>query len=130
MLRIRPEPRISPAPGRSTWLDNPTSIINLGVAFGSTPKFGFDGTISGQINGAAAAKFDFSTAGGSAAPSLTNAFSPPGEFSLYGNSPVSGTTANLCASDSACKFSANFTAGGLGKNTEASLHGERGARHR
>lgn len=98
-------------PGGARSFDNSTTLINLGVAFGSAPKYGFDGKISGQINGAAAAEFSFTTPGGSAAPSAA-AFVFPDNFQLYGNTPVTGSTANLCASDAACKFSANFIAGG------------------
>jgi hypothetical protein len=104
-------------PGGARSFDDPVTVINLGVSFGSTPKFGFDGIISGQINGADPASFSFSTSGGSANPSLTNTSLTKGDLSLYGNAPLSAVTANLCASTAACKMAANFISGGAGAAT-------------
>ena len=48
-----------------------TLALNLGVLFGSTPKFGYDGTLAITAGGADS-QIAFSTAGGYANPSLTN----------------------------------------------------------
>ena len=104
-------------PGGARSFDNSTTALTLGVAFGSSPKFGFDGKISGSINNASPAQFSFTTPGGSAAPSLTSVANSPGNLSLFAVVPVTGSTTNLCASDAACKFSANFIAGGYAAST-------------
>ena len=92
--------------------------INLGVTFGSAPKFGFNGLVS--LN---SGSFGFSTAGGAAAPSLTNVFTPTGEIDLYGTAPLTSLTGGLCASMTTCKVNANFAGGGAGVATFGVAYG-------
>lgn len=98
-------------PGGARSFDDPVTVINLGVSFGSAPKFGFDGIISGQVNGTAPASVSFSTSGGSANPALTNVVASNGNLSLFGTAPLTAVTANLCTSTAACKMNANFISG-------------------
>ena len=85
--------------------------INLGVQFGASPKFGYDGTLSVTADGQASS-IAFSTLGGSASPALANVDNSNPRFGLYGTAPLTQASGSLCASASTCAFNANFIVGG------------------
>jgi hypothetical protein len=103
--------------GGARTFDNATTLINLGVQFGSAPKFGYEGLISGNINGTTPASVRFSTAGGATAPSLAAFPANAGALSLLGKAPVTDVTTNLCDSPAVCTLSANFISGGYAAAT-------------
>ena len=105
---------LSNAQGQNATLTASSLAMNLGVAFGSAPRIGFDGRIGVTVNGTASS-VNFSTAGGSAAPSVTTNISQlllGDTFSATGSAALTGSSGALCGTLSGCRVDASFTGGG------------------
>ncbi|RZA13218.1 MAG: hypothetical protein EOP93_20605, partial [Lysobacteraceae bacterium] len=88
-------------------------VMNLGVAFGTAPKFGYDGTLAFTVNGVRSA-LAFTTTGGSGTPGVTVSDMSGNRFGLYGVAPVTSATGGYCTAAPACSLNANFMGSGDG----------------
>ena len=107
-------------PGSSSIFARAKFEMTLGVNFGGAkPTFGYEGALTGTIDGAVAS-YQFASQGGSANPLLTNSFVSRGSLLLFGGS-TSLTSANGPVCQTGCGFVFNAASGGAGFGVGYSL---------
>ena len=100
-------------PGSSSIFARAKFEMTLGVNFGGAkPSFGYEGALTGTIDGTAAS-YQFASQGGSANPQLTNSFLLNGSLLLFGGSTsLASASGPVC--QTGCGFVFNAASGGAG----------------